>query len=125
VTPATVLLLCFVMGLQNAIITKVSKAEIRTTHMTGIVTDLGIELGRLVYRNQDKLNQQPEVHADRDKLFIHALILLLFLVGGVVGAVAFRSLGFGATLPLAGLLALVSMPPLAQDIAALSWQGKS
>jgi uncharacterized membrane protein YoaK (UPF0700 family) len=45
--PATVGLLCFVMGLQNAMITKISKAEIRTTHVTGLVTDIGIELGKL------------------------------------------------------------------------------
>lgn len=32
VVPATVLLLCYVMGLQNAIVTKISRAEIRTTH---------------------------------------------------------------------------------------------
>ncbi len=43
---STVLLLCFLMGLQNAIITKVSNAEIRTTHVTGLVTDIGIGLGR-------------------------------------------------------------------------------
>ncbi|MGG6497720.1 UNVERIFIED_CONTAM: DUF1275 domain-containing protein, partial [Bacteroidetes bacterium 56_B9] len=36
--PATVSMLCFTMGLQNALITKVSRAEIRTTHVTGIVT---------------------------------------------------------------------------------------
>ena len=39
--PATVMLLCFIMGLQNAVITKLSKAVIQTTHVTGIVTDLG------------------------------------------------------------------------------------
>ena len=37
------MLLCYVMGLQNALITKVSNAEIRTTHVTGLVTDFGIE----------------------------------------------------------------------------------
>src|SRR4030095_16071002 len=50
--PSTVLLLCFIMGLQNAVVTKISQAEIRTTHMTGIVTDLGLELGRLFYWNR-------------------------------------------------------------------------
>ena len=44
----TMMLLCFTMGLQNAIITKISHAEIRTTHVTGIVTDIGIELGKLL-----------------------------------------------------------------------------
>ena len=39
--PVTVLLLCFIMGLQNALITKISKSEFRSTHLTGVVTDLG------------------------------------------------------------------------------------
>ena len=54
--PLTVLLLCFIMGLQNAVITKISKAEIRTTHITGLVTDLGIELGKLLYINRSQLS---------------------------------------------------------------------
>src|SRR5438876_2149157 len=33
----------FSMGLQNATITKVSGAVIRTTHLTGVVTDMGLE----------------------------------------------------------------------------------
>lgn len=33
--------LCFTMGMQNAIITKISSAQIRTTHVTGMVTDIG------------------------------------------------------------------------------------
>src|SRR5258705_144359 len=41
----TVMLLAFIMGLQNAVVSKLSLAEIRTTHVTGIVTDIGIELG--------------------------------------------------------------------------------
>ncbi|MBO1996898.1 DUF1275 domain-containing protein [Staphylococcus epidermidis] len=31
------------MGLQNATVTKMSSAQIRTTHMTGVITDLGME----------------------------------------------------------------------------------
>ena len=42
----------FVMGQQNALITKVSDATIRTTHVTGMVTDIGIELGTGLYRNR-------------------------------------------------------------------------
>ena len=40
--PLTVLLLCFIMGLQNAVITKISRSVIRTTHITGLVTDLNV-----------------------------------------------------------------------------------
>jgi uncharacterized membrane protein YoaK (UPF0700 family) len=46
---AGLILFCFIMGLQNATITKISGARIRTTHVTGMVTDIGIELGRSAY----------------------------------------------------------------------------
>ena len=115
--PSTVLLLCFIMGLQNAIVTKISKAEIRTTHMTGVVTDLGIELGRLFYWNRmHEPADEQLVRADRDKLAIHATILGLFFVGGLIGALAFKAVGFSATVPLAALLMAVAAPPLLRDL---------
>ena len=113
--PTTVLLLCFIMGLQNAIVTKISSAEIRTTHMTGVITDLGIELGRLVYWNQTRQGHEP-VRADRDRLAILATILGLFLAGGVVGAFSFKAIGYAAVLPLVALLVAISAPPLILDI---------
>lgn len=115
--PTAVLLLCFIMGLQNAIVTKISQAEIRTTHMTGVVTDLGIELGRLLYWNGTTAPDSVHfVRANRDKLFIHSLVLGLFFVGGLVGALAFKHFGFSATLPIALLLTLMAAPPLIHDL---------
>ena len=120
IAPSTALLLCFLMGLQNAMVTKVSNAEIRTTHMTGIVTDLGIELGRLAYWNRShEANDRHFVRANRDKLSIHAGVLGLFFLGGVTGAWAFKRLGFSATLPLAFILILLAAPPLLADLRAL------
>lgn len=116
--PTAVLLLCFIMGLQNAIVTKISQAEIRTTHMTGVVTDLGIELGRLLYWNRTREgNDVHVVRANLDKLFIHATILGLFFGGGVVGALAFRAVGFSATIPIALLLIAMALPSVAADLA--------
>jgi uncharacterized membrane protein YoaK (UPF0700 family) len=118
--PTTILVLCFVMGLQNAIMTKISKAEIRTTHMTGIVTDIGIELGRLLYWNRDHSSMpQKRVVADREKLKIHLIIFSLFLIGGILGAISFKSFGYITTVPLAGFLILISLPPLAKDLMEL------
>ncbi len=115
--PAAVLLLCFIMGLQNAIVTKMSQAEIRTTHMTGVITDLGIELGRLIYWNRDKsLSTTHVVKANHDKIFIHSTVLALFFLGGLVGAVAFKSVGFIATLPVALLLVVMAAPAIAVDV---------
>jgi len=117
VAPATVLLLCFIMGLQNAIITKISQAEIRTTHMTGVVTDLGIEIGRLLYWNRtDDANAIHYVRANRDKLFIHAAILSVFFLGGLAGAHGFKRFGFSATIPIACMLILVASPALLIDL---------
>jgi uncharacterized membrane protein YoaK (UPF0700 family) len=40
------LLLCTSMGIQNSLVTRLSGAVVRTTHLTGVVTDLGIEAAR-------------------------------------------------------------------------------
>jgi len=115
--PATVLLLTYIMGLQNAIMTKISKAEIRTTHMTGVITDLGIELGRLFYWNRHKTNSQfGKVTADREKLAIHTLVLTLFISGAIVGAISFKAIGFLTTVPLSVALLLIAAPPIYFDI---------
>jgi len=116
VIPATVLLLCFIMGLQNALITKISSAQIRTTHLTGVLTDLGLELGRLFYWNRTHMSAELHVRADRQKLAIHAMLVGTFFVGGVSGALAFKHLGFSATIPLALVLAVVAAPPLIEDL---------
>ncbi len=118
--PATVVLLCFIMGLQNAIVTKVSKAEIRTTHMTGIVTDIGIELGKMLYLNGRTAREDPGyVRANTDRLRVHAAILGCFVVGGVVGAIAFKTVSYLATIPLAILLAGIAAGPVLRDMAAV------
>jgi uncharacterized membrane protein YoaK (UPF0700 family) len=117
--PATVALLCFIMGLQNAVVTKLSNAVIRTTHMTGVVTDLGIELGKLLYWNRVK-GIAPVVRADRDRMRVLAGLLAAFVGGGVVGAYGFKRLGFGFTVPLAVLLTVVALVPVWDD-----WQRRS
>ena len=115
--PATVMLLCFMMGLQNAMITKVSNAEIRTTHVTGMVTDIGIELGKLCYWNwAPPLGNRRPVTANHTKLRMLSLLVGLFFGGGVVGALAFNGIGYTATIPLAALLLLVALVPVLDDV---------
>ena len=117
--PATAAVLCFIMGLQNAMVTKISQAEVRTTHMTGVITDLGIELGRLLYWNRTPDSPaEPMVRANRDRLRLHATLLACFAGGGLAGALAFQALGFYATLPIALLLAGVAVVPIIDDLQA-------
>ncbi len=44
-----VCMLLFAMGLQNSFVTKISNAIVRTTHLTGLFTDLGIDLSQLFF----------------------------------------------------------------------------
>lgn len=105
--------LCFTMGLQNALITKISRAEIRTTHVTGLTTDMGIELGKLLYWNRDVAgNGHTAVVANRRKLRVHATLIGSFLMGGIAGALGFKLAGFISTVPLAIALAAISIAPV-------------
>lgn len=115
--PATVLLLCYIMGLQNAIITKISKSEIRTTHMTGMVTDLGIELGKIIFWNQSrKANQTHYVKGNPQKIRTLASIVLMFFFGGLVGAISFKSFGFISVAPLAIILTSIASLQIIRDV---------
>jgi uncharacterized membrane protein YoaK (UPF0700 family) len=96
-------------GLQNALITKVSRAEIRTTYVTGLVTDIGIELGRLVYWNAAPSMHAPPVLADRRRLATSAGLLGSIFAGGVAGAFGFQYLGYLCTIPLACALATLAV----------------
>jgi uncharacterized membrane protein YoaK (UPF0700 family) len=113
--PSTVTLLFFLMGLQNAILTKISRAEIRTTHMTGIVTDIGIELGRAAYFHGEPVRHGPP-GTDPDRLRVLCAILGFFLFGGLAGASAFKGFGYLAVLPISALLIAISAAPLLADL---------
>lgn len=113
--PVTVTLLCYIMGLQNAIITKASGATIRTTHLTGMSTDMGIEIGKMLYYNHRSI-PELEVRANRDKLLMHGLLIGFFFVGGVTGALGFKHSGFGATVVLAAVLAVMAVGPIFHDM---------
>lgn len=121
--PATVNLLCFTMGLQNAIITKLSHAEIRTTHVTGMVTDIGIELGKWLYWN--RMAGVPEVRPNGHKLRLLTGLVGLFFVGGVCGALGFKHAGFLAALPLAGVLLALAAVPVVDDVRAVRAGGRA
>lgn len=114
--PDTVLLLSFVMGMHNALITQVSQAVVRTTHMTGIVTDLGLEASRLLYLNRSRDKRLLPVIADRSKIRLHGALLGSFFVGGVAGALAFSQGSYKAALPLAAILLALSARPLWRDL---------
>lgn len=112
----TVMLLSFIMGLQNALITKLSNAEIRTTHITGIVTDIGIEIGKLLYWNSAHPNNPPKVTANLPRLKVLISLVGSFFIGGLTGALGFMHVGYVATVPLALTIMALVVVPIADDL---------
>lgn len=117
--PITVMLLCFIMGMHNAVTSIISGAAVRTTHLTGTVTDIGIELGRLAYVNVHQRHGRERILANRQKLTLFLLILASFLAGGVAGALGFRHIGFKVTVPLAAFLCFLAARPLILEVRLL------
>jgi len=88
--------LLFAMGLQNSLVSMVSGSVVRTTHLTGTFTDLGIELGQLF----QKTAEDKKVLKSRIKL--RSAIIFFFMCGALAGAYLFKLLSFHAFfIPLA------------------------
>ncbi len=100
------------MGLQNGLVTRLSGAVVRTTHLTGVVTDLGIEAARwgLLFLSvaTGRGRPDPALPSDRapslPKSILLLTILVAFLFGGAVAAWLFTLLKGVA---LAGPIALL------------------
>lgn len=75
-------------GLQNAITSSFSGSVIRTTHVSGLFTDIGIMIG-LRFRGKK---------ADNRKVVLCCILIFGFISGGVIGAVFFKYYNYGAIL---------------------------
>lgn len=106
--------LCFTMGLQNALITRIGEWPVRTTHITGMVTDIGVEIGKALYRSPADA-ADPVVGEPRRIAALAGLVALFFL-GGMAGALGYLWLGFEVVVPVAAVLLLIAHRPLVQDL---------
>jgi len=111
----SIAVLCFTMGLQNALITKVADVPVRTTHVTGMLTDIAIELGKTLYPNRTP-GPDP-VRGDPEKLRLLATLVGLFFLGGVGGTLGYLAVGFSFLVPVALLLLVLAYRPVARDVA--------
>lgn len=97
--------LLFAMGMQNSYVTKISNAVVRTTHLTGLFTDLGIEISQLFF---------PKQYPNRTKLKstikLRMYIISFFFAGGLVGGFLYSTANFKLnTLILAAIILLLSL----------------
>ncbi|WP_448207392.1 YoaK family protein [Azospirillum sp. sgz302134] len=107
--PALVMGLSFLMGLQNAVVTRISNARVRTTHVTGMITDIGIELGNLLDSLAHRTDRE-QIQGTVEKLKMHAPTVLSFFAGGVLGVLGYRMGGALLFVSLAVILAGVAAP---------------
>lgn len=98
-----VIVLSFVMGLQNAVTTMISRARVRTTHVSGMATDIGIELAALVGDEKSREEAAP-------KLRLHSLTLACFAFGGFCGALLLQIVGIWIFMITAILLLFIAVP---------------
>ncbi|MFQ3180624.1 MAG: uncharacterized membrane protein YoaK (UPF0700 family) [Polaribacter sp.] len=100
-----VCLLLFAMGMQNSFVTKISNAIVRTTHLTGLFTDLGIELSQLFF---------PKTHPNREKIKatikLRIFIICFFFLGGIIGGYLYSGLDLKLnTLIFGAIILLLSL----------------
>lgn len=91
--------LLFIMGMQNALVSMISGSVVRTTHLTGTFTDLGIELAQAIQKG-NRVNVGL-----RSRIMLRMVIVLFFLLGAILGAYLFNHFHFHAFFfPVAVLL---------------------
>lgn len=94
VLDAQAALLCGAMGMQNSLVTRLSGAVVRTTHLTGIVTDLGIELARWYRWHRARLGvpvlfpgRVAPTKPAKHRALLLVTITLAFCLGALLGGI--------------------------------------
>ncbi|WP_111884365.1 YoaK family protein [Acinetobacter sp. CFCC 11171] len=89
---------CVAMGVQNAMVSHYKGTIIRTTHLSGVLTDLGLALGY-------KARGLP---VESKRVVLHLLILAGFIVGGILASWLYPYLKLNAFLIPAALSLVMS-----------------
>lgn len=90
--------LLFAMGMQNALVSMVSGSVVRTTHLTGMFTDLGIEMAAVIRTIGDS---RVELIS---KIKLRLIIIFFFFFGGILGGYLFHILQYYTFFIPAGIL---------------------
>ncbi len=77
----------FAMGIQNSLVTKISQSTVRTTHLTGLFTDLGIELSQLFFYK--KPNEKKKL---KTSIYLRLSIITFFFIGCISGGFLYNLL---------------------------------
>lgn len=93
---------CVAMGVQNAMVSHYKGTIIRTTHLSGVLTDLGLALGYIA----------RGLKVSNRRILLHTLILLGFFLGGIIASLIY---------PLLELNSFLVPAALSLSISAVYW----
>jgi len=98
----TAFFMLLAMGIQNSLVTNISRSVVRTTHLTGLFTDLGIELSQLFfYKNPEDIKKL------KTSIFLRFSIISFFFLGCFSGGIIYQFLEI-KTLFVAALVLLLA-----------------
>ncbi|MEO5911215.1 MAG: YoaK family protein [Pelobium sp.] len=111
--------LLFAMGLQNSLVTRISDAIVRTTHLTGLFTDLGIELSQLFFYKE--IAQKAKLLST---IKLRLRIIIFFFTGGVVGGVFYTYLHLQVLL-IPAMLLIIGLFYDSAKYKLINWKRKN
>ncbi len=103
-----VALLCAICGIKNALTTWASHGKIRTTHITGLATDIGLHLPK-IFRPSGTSSRYPE---SRAVTYVRIATLVSFSVGSCMAALLVPRVSYGVfyiAFVISAALSLVSV----------------
>lgn len=78
----------FSMGLQNSLVSIISGGLIKSSHLTGLFTDLGGDVSEWVHPRAEK------TEVVKNKIYIRLTVLGFYLLGGIIGGYFFNLYDF-------------------------------
>jgi uncharacterized membrane protein YoaK (UPF0700 family) len=78
----------FSMGLQNGLVSTISGGLIKSSHLTGLFTDLGGDVAEWMHPKAEK------TEAVKSKIYVRLTILSFYLIGAVLGGFLFNVFNF-------------------------------
>lgn len=100
-TEVLVALLLFTMGLQNGLTATISNFAVKTTHLTGLTTDLAIYTS--MYLNSE-YRKKPIV---KEKIRLFLTIMICYVGGGILAGMVTHKFGFYIFPVIAGFMSLI------------------
>lgn len=81
-------MMLFAMGIQNGLTATISNGAVKTTHLTGLTTDMGILVSMF---SKKKYRQKPEL---QDKMRLLLTIMISYIAGGVSAGYIYLTIAY-------------------------------